>query len=182
MKTAAGQVRGYVDNGVQVFKSVRYGASTAGAGRFLPPQKPQPWTGVRDAFDYEGRAPQVVGGEPQEMLYTDPREPQSEDCLRLHLWTPATTGRRPVMVWLHGGGFFSGSGSYGIYSGRELARRHDVVSIALNHRLNAMGFLHLAAPLAAAGPTPATPACSTSSARSSGSRRTSRRSAAIRTT
>jgi para-nitrobenzyl esterase len=143
VKTSAGQVRGYVEDTVQIFKSVPYGASTAGAGRFLPPQKPVPWSGVRDAFEYEGRAPQVVGGEPQEMLYTDPREPQSEDCLRLHLWTPSTTGRRPVMVWLHGGGFFSGSGSYGIYSGKELARKHDVVSIALNHRLNAMGFLHL---------------------------------------
>lgn len=151
VRTSAGQVRGYVEDRVQIFKSVPYGASTAGAGRFLPPQKPLSWTGVRDAFEYEGRAPQVVGGEPQEMLYTDPREPQSEDCLRLHLWTPSTapsagqaTGRRPVMVWLHGGGFFSGSGSYGIYSGKELARKHDVVSIALNHRLNAMGFLHLA--------------------------------------
>jgi para-nitrobenzyl esterase len=144
VKTSAGQVRGYAESGVQVFKSIPYGASTAGAGRFLPPQKPQPWTGVRDAFEYEGRAPQVVGGEPQEMLYTDPREPQSEDCLRLHLWTPSTSGRRPVMVWLHGGGFFSGSGSYGIYSGKELARKHDVVSIAINHRLNAMGFLYLA--------------------------------------
>lgn len=144
VKTSAGQVRGSVDGGVQVFKSVPYGASTAGAGRFLPPQRPTPWTGVRDAFEYEGRAPQVVGGEPAEMLPTDPREVQSEDCLRLHLWTPSTTGRRPVMVWLHGGGFFSGSGSYGIYSGRELARKHDIVSIALNHRLNAMGFLYLA--------------------------------------
>lgn len=143
VRTSAGQIRGYVQDGVQVFKSVPYGASTAGAGRFLPPRAPQPWTGVRDAFEYEGRAPQVVGGEPPEMLYTDPREPQSEDCLRLHLWTPSTTGRRPVMVWLHGGGFFSGSGSYGIYSGQELARKHDVVSIALNHRLNALGFLHL---------------------------------------
>lgn len=144
VKTSAGQVRGYVEDGVQIFKSVPYGASTAGEGRFLPPRPPQPWSGVRDVVAYEGRAPQVVGGEPAEMLPADPREPQSEDCLRLHLWTPATTGRRPVMVWLHGGGFFSGSGSYSIYAGKELARKHDVVSIAINHRLNAMGFLHLA--------------------------------------
>src|SRR5215207_3462270 len=61
VKTTAGQVRGYLDNGVQVFKSVPYGAPTGGANRFMPPQRPQPWTGVRDAFEYEGRAPQVVG-------------------------------------------------------------------------------------------------------------------------
>ena len=95
VKTSAGQVRGYVEDGVQIFKSVPYGAPTSGAGRFLPPRPPQPWSGVRDVVNYEGRAPQVVGGEPAEMLPTDPREPQSEDCLRLHLWTPATTGRRP---------------------------------------------------------------------------------------
>jgi para-nitrobenzyl esterase len=144
VRTAAGQVRGYVEDKVQIFKSMPYGASTAGANRFIPPQKPQPWTGVRDVFEYRGRAPQVVGGEPAEMLPTDPREPQSEDCLMLNVWTPATTGRRPVMVWLHGGGFFSGSGSYSIYSGKELARKHDVVAISVNHRLNVMGFLHLA--------------------------------------
>ena len=144
VQTSAGRVRGYVDGGVQAFKGVPYGASTAGAGRFMPPQKPQPWTGVRDAFDWGQRAPAFVGGEPDEMLSTDPREAQGEDCLVLNLWTPATTGRRPVMLWLHGGGYRSGSGSYSIYSGRELARKHDVVAIALNHRLNIFGFLYLA--------------------------------------
>jgi para-nitrobenzyl esterase len=144
VQTSAGRVRGYVDNGVQVFKGVPYGASTAGAGRFMPPQKPQPWSGVRDAFDWGQRAPAFVGGEPEEMLPTDPREAQGEDCLVMNIWTPATAGRRPVMLWLHGGGYRSGSGSYTIYSGRELARKHDVVSIALNHRLNIFGFLYLA--------------------------------------
>jgi para-nitrobenzyl esterase len=149
VQTTAGQVRGYLEDKVQVFKSIPYGASTAGANRFMPPQKPLPWTGVRDAFEYRGRAPQVVGGEPPELLPTDPREAQSEDCLMLNVWTPAGAagsggGRRPVMVWLHGGGFFSGSGSYSIYAGKELARKHDVVAISVNHRLNAMGFLYLA--------------------------------------
>jgi para-nitrobenzyl esterase len=144
--TSAGKIRGYVDNSVQVFKGVPYGASTAGASRFMPPQKPQSWTGVRDAFEYGGRPPQFVGGEPEEMLSTDPREAQSEDCLVLNLWTPKPGNgqRRPVMLWLHGGGFASGSGSYSIYSGRELARKHDVVAISANHRLNIMGYLHLA--------------------------------------
>ena len=145
VRTATGSVRGYVDNGVHVFKGVPYAASTAGAGRFLPPQKRQPWTGVREATQWGERPPQVLGGEPAEMLPTDPREPLGEDCLVLNIWTPnPTAGRRPVMVWLHGGGFASGSGSYGIYEGRELARKHDVVSISVNHRLNVLGFLHLA--------------------------------------
>jgi para-nitrobenzyl esterase len=143
--TSAGRLRGYIDNSVQVFKGVPYGASTAGANRFLPPQKPQPWTGVRDAFEWGGRPPQFVGGEPEEMLPTDPREPQSEDCLVLNVWTPKPgSGKRPVMVWFHGGGFASGSGSYSIYSGQELARKHDVVSISVNHRLNIIGYLYLA--------------------------------------
>ena len=145
VRTAGGSVRGYVDNGVHVFKGVPYAASTAGANRFMPPQKRQPWTDVRDATAWGQRPPQILGGEPAEMLPTDPREPLGEDCLVMNVWTPnPATGRRPVMVWLHGGGFASGSGSYAIYEGRELARKHDVVSISINHRLNALGFLYLA--------------------------------------
>lgn len=146
VQTSAGSLRGYVEQGVHVFKGVPYGASTAGAHRFMPPHKPEPWTGVRDVFAFGGRAPQFVGGEPEEMLPTDPREPQSEDCLMLNLWTPnpGRGQRRPVMVWLHGGGFASGSGAYTIYSGQELARKHDVIAISLNHRLNVFGFLYLA--------------------------------------
>ena len=143
--TKAGALRGFVDTGVQVFKGVPYGASTAGPNRFIPPRKVQPWTGVRDAFEYGGRSPQILGGEPAEMIPTDPRETLSEDCLMLNVWTPKVDrGRRPVMLWLHGGGFASGSGAYSIYSGRELARKHDVVAISVNHRLNIFGFLYLA--------------------------------------
>lgn len=145
VQTTAGRIRGYRDANVHVFKGVPYGASTAGANRFMPPQPLQPWTGVRDAFDWGPRAPQVVGGEPAEMIPTDPREAQGEDCLVMNIWTPnpGNGQRRPVMVWLHGGGFASGSGSYSIYEGRELARKHDVVAISVNHRLNIFGFLYL---------------------------------------
>jgi para-nitrobenzyl esterase len=145
VKTASGSLRGYLDNGVHVFKGVPYAASTAGANRFMPPQKRQPWSDVRDATKWGERPPQILGGEPAEMLPTDPREPLGEDCLVMNIWTPnPAAGRRPVMLWLHGGGFASGSGSYAIYEGRELARKHDVVAISVNHRLNILGFLHLA--------------------------------------
>jgi len=145
VKTSLGSLRGYVDNGVHVFKGVPYAASTAGSNRFLPPQKRQPWSDVRAATQWGERPPQILGGEPTEMLPTDPREPLGEDCLVMNIWTPnPAAGRRPVMVWLHGGGYASGSGSYGIYEGRELARKHDVVSISINHRLNLLGFLYLA--------------------------------------
>ena len=145
VQTTAGRLRGYLDNTVHVFKGVPYGASTAGANRFLPPRKPQSWTGVRDAFEWGQRSPQILGGEPAEMIPTDPREPLGEDCLVMNIWTPNPAGgRRPVMVWLHGGGFASGSGSYSIYEGRELARKHDAVAISINHRLNVFGYLYLA--------------------------------------
>lgn len=145
VQTTGGRLRGYLDASVHVYKGVPYGGSTAGANRFLPPPKPQPWTGVRDAFEWGQRSPQILGGEPAEMLPTDPREPLGEDCLVMNIWTPnPASGRRPVLVWLHGGGFASGSGSYSIYEGRELARKHDVVAISVNHRLNAFGFLYLA--------------------------------------
>jgi para-nitrobenzyl esterase len=142
--TSAGRVRGYLDNRVHTFKGMPYGASTAGTNRFMAPMKPAPWTGVRDAFEFGPRAVAPVGGEPEEMLPVDPREKQGEDCLVLNLWTPATTGRRPVMVWFHGGGYASGSASYSIYNGRELARKHDVVAIGVNHRVNVFGYLYLA--------------------------------------
>ena len=146
VRTTGGALRGYRDNGVHVFKGVPYAASTAGASRFRPPQRLQPWTGVREASAWGPRAPQIVGGEPPELIPADPREPQGEDCLVLNVWTPnpGNGGRRPVMVWLHGGGYTSGSSSYSIYDGRELARLHDVVAVSVNHRLNVFGFLHLA--------------------------------------
>src|SRR5688572_14879211 len=84
VKTTGGLLRGHIDNNVHVFKGVPYGASTAGANRFMPPQKLKPWTDVRDAVEWGGRAPAVVGGEPAEMIPTDPREAQSEDCLMLN--------------------------------------------------------------------------------------------------
>lgn len=144
--TATGKVRGLLQNKVHAFRGVPYGASTAGAGRFLPPAKLTPWTGARDTFELGIRAPQFYGGEPPEVAAMDLREAYGEDCLCLNVWTPSPGAgqKRPVMVWLHGGGFASGSAGYRMYDGQELARKHDVVLVGVNHRLNIFGYLYLA--------------------------------------
>jgi para-nitrobenzyl esterase len=145
VQTTAGRVRGVVSDRISSFYGISYGASTAGAGRFMPPARPQAWTGVRDAVQYGPRSPQGPSGLIPEDAAEDRRETQSEDCLRLNVWTPGVgNGRRPVMVWLHGGGFAQASGSFVIYDGANLARRRDVVVVTLNHRLNVFGFLDLA--------------------------------------
>ena len=140
-------MRGSSARGVHIFKGLRYGESTAGAARFLPPSKPKPWTGVRTAVKYGPRAPQPLRRMVPEIgdALVGPG-PTSEDCLLLNVWTPAIerNGRRPVMVWLHGGGFRTGSGNSVFYDGRELARKHGAVVVTVTHRLNALGFLYLA--------------------------------------
>jgi para-nitrobenzyl esterase len=144
VETTAGRVRGVIINHVKAFRGVPYGASTAGANRFLPPQKPEPWGRVRDALDIGPRAPQLNTPRVPEFAVMDRWEPQSEDCLSLNVWTPATdAARRPVLVWLHGGTFSSGSAGYTLYDGANLARKHDVVVVGINHRLNVFGFLYL---------------------------------------
>jgi para-nitrobenzyl esterase len=145
--TSAGKIRGLVIDRVHAFKGIPYGASTAGNRRFLPPAKPEAWTGIKDTLEWGPEAPQVSPhGEIPEVRATIPATGMSEDCLRLNVWSHELgAGRRlPVMVWLHGGGFTSGNGSYTIYDGANLARKRDVVTVTINHRLNSFGFLHLA--------------------------------------
>src|SRR5438067_9713142 len=144
--TSAGKIRGLLlDNKVHAFKGVPYGESTAGARRFLPPVKVQPWTGVRDAFALGHRSPLVDSTLVPEWTPLNIREPMDEDCLNLNVWTPAIGGgRRPVMVWLHGGGYATGSPGMIPYDGANLAAKHDVVLVSITHRLNAFGFLYLA--------------------------------------
>jgi len=145
--TTAGRVRGLLtDSVVHAFKGVPYGASTAGARRFLPPLKPLPWRGVFDAFELGHRSPLVDSVLVQEWEPLNRREPMGEDCLNLNVWTPGTGAgaKRPVMVWLHGGGYGVGSPGMIPYDGTNLARKHDVVVVGITHRLNAFGFMYLA--------------------------------------
>ncbi|MBU1375148.1 MAG: carboxylesterase/lipase family protein [Alphaproteobacteria bacterium] len=131
--TKHGPVRGDVDDGILAFRGVRYGADT-GPRRFQPPAPPTPWTDVADATAYGAASPQRRGG-----------DPTSEDCLFLNVWTPALdAGRRPVMVYIHGGAYSNGSGSAPLYDGVRLCKRGDVVVVTLNHRLNAFGYAYLA--------------------------------------
>ena len=132
--TRHGRVRGYRDNGILVFKGVRYGADTA-ARRFMAPLPPQPWGGIRDALEHGASAPQGSRD-----------EATSEDCLFLNVYTPGLQerARRPVMFYIHGGAYNNGSGSSPLYDGVRLCRRGDVVVVTVNHRLNAFGYLYLA--------------------------------------
>ncbi len=146
-ETASGKIRGVVADKVYAFEGVPYGASTAGAGRFMPPMKPQAWSDVKDCTHFGSRSPQQPGKlEIPEVAETSGQGPMGEDCLVLNVWTSGLKGgrKRPVMVWFHGGGFASGSGDYTMYEGANLARKHDVVVVTTNHRLNAFGYLYLA--------------------------------------
>ncbi|HMP62636.1 MAG TPA: carboxylesterase family protein, partial [Phenylobacterium sp.] len=137
VETAQGKVRGRRASGVRVFKGMRYGADTSGANRFRPPQPVAPWTGVQDALGFGDQCPQMRG------MLAD-KGPMSEDCLRVNVWTPAAdAGRRPVMLWFHGGGFEAGSASQKVYDGTRLALRGDVVVVSINHRLNVYGHCFL---------------------------------------
>jgi para-nitrobenzyl esterase len=145
VETATGKVRGTVQTGIHSFKGVPYGASTAGANRFMPPVKPRPWTGVRECTRYGHQSPQNMAFTEVLSPQADPAEGFDEDCLVLNVWTPGVNDgrKRPVMVWLHGGGFAQESASWPWIDGTALSRRGDTVVVSVNHRLNIFGYLHL---------------------------------------
>jgi para-nitrobenzyl esterase len=143
-QTQYGKVRGYLEDGVFTFKGVPYGQTTAGENRWLPAKPPAPWKEELPAMSYWGNCPQNLHtwtNPEQTFLFNWTDGWLSEDMLRLNIWTPSLTGRRPVMFYIHGGGFSFGS-SYELAShdGAQMARHHDVVQISVNHRLNVLGF------------------------------------------
>ncbi len=149
--TQYGKVRGYVLRGIHYFLGIPYGADTSGPNRFMPPQKPKPWTEVRPALWWGNTAPQNMDNR-----YANPYasfrdhwnyDDVSEDCLRLNVFTPALKDgkKRPVLFWIHGGGFSNGNGiEHDGYNGENFARLGDVVFCSINHRLGPFGYCNLA--------------------------------------
>ena len=148
-QTQYGKVQGYILDDVYTYLGIPYGAPTGGANRFLPPQKPESWEGIRPAMFYGNDAPQNMDNKwrNNSSTFTDHWNyyDVSEDCLNLNVWTPAPDGKtRPVLVWMHGGGFSSGNSvEQDGYTGANLARGGDIVFVSVNHRLNAFGFTDL---------------------------------------
>lgn len=150
--TTAGRIRGSVENGINVFKGIPYGADTA-PRRFQAPLPVAPWTGVRDTLEFGPRAPQAGGHRasiPPALAGGYHLPPDlgeiSEDCLHLNVWTPGLRdgAKRPVLVYIHGGAYNSGTVNCALYDGTRLCRRGDVVVVTVNHRLNSFGYLYLA--------------------------------------
>jgi len=149
VETSAGKLLGAEQDGINIFKGVQYGAPPVGKLRFKAPQPAAKWAGVKEALKYGHAAAQGAS-----LLPETPRGTGfslqgegatfSEDCLYLNVWTPGLdSGKRPVLVWLHGGGFSSGSGASVLYDGTNMARTQDVVVLTINHRLNVFGYLDL---------------------------------------
>ncbi len=138
--TGLGQVEGELSSGVWAFRGIPYARPPVGPLRWRPPQPARPWRGALEAHRSGPAAPQNSGVLTR--FIADSGERRSEDCLTLNVWTPAPdTARRPVLVWIHGGGFNLGSGAHGVYDGSALARRGDCVVVTLNYRLGALGWL-----------------------------------------
>lgn len=149
--TQYGKVRGFVLRGINQFLGIPYGADTSGKNRFMPPVKPEPWTDIKPTVWWGNTAPQIM-----EKRYSNVYasfvdhwnyDDVSEDCLKLNVWTPALdSGKRPVVVWLHGGGFTNGNAiEQDGYHGENLSRLGDIVFCSINHRLGPFGYSHLKA-------------------------------------
>jgi para-nitrobenzyl esterase len=146
-KTQYGKVRGFVEGAVVTFKGIPYGQNTGGENRWLPAKAPKQWDGEYPALIYGANCPQRLHDYTaieQSFLFDWDDGYMSEDMLKLNVWTPSLSGKRPVLVYFHGGGFTFGS-AYELPSqeGAQLARHHDAVSVTVNHRLNLLGFLDM---------------------------------------
>ncbi|MEQ1890390.1 MAG: carboxylesterase family protein, partial [Alphaproteobacteria bacterium] len=142
VETHSGKIEGATKDGVTLFKAIPFAAPPVGDLRWLPPQPVAPWAGVRKSEKFSDMA--LQNASMMDGLFGGSPWPASEDCLYLNVWTPgADSKKRPVMVWLHGGGFVIGSGSEPVYVSDRLARRGDVVVVTVNYRLGALGYLNL---------------------------------------
>lgn len=150
VETAQGKVRGIASGGIKMFKGLRYGASTSGKNRFMPPAPPPKWAGIRDAYEYGQIAPQMPNSRANAygglIMFDIQPGGMGEDCLVANVWTPTIdrSARKPVLVHIHGGGFYGGSGNSPGFDGEEMARFGQCVVITINHRLGAFGYLNLA--------------------------------------
>ncbi|HEY4333401.1 MAG TPA: carboxylesterase family protein, partial [Ilumatobacteraceae bacterium] len=143
VETTSGMLTGGSHRGALVFRGIPYAAPPVGRLRFRPPQAMAPWTGVREALAFGPMAPQNPSA--LEAIAGNTPLGQSEDCLTLNVWTPGCDeAKRPVMVWIHGGGFTTGTAASPWYSGTNTALQGDVVIVTANYRLGALGFTHLA--------------------------------------
>jgi para-nitrobenzyl esterase len=144
VSTSSGKLEGGFADGIYVFKGIPYAAPPTGNLRWMPPQPVNPWNGVRPAGKYGAIAPQSVMAMNTPGAPNFAGQPQSEDCLFLNIWTPGLDdARRPVMFWIHGGGFTMGSGTESFLEGGYLAKRGDIVLVSINYRLGALGFMNL---------------------------------------
>ena len=144
--TTYGKVAGVNADGVLFFKNIPYAAAPTGEDRWSAPKPPEAWTGVRQADEFGPISWQIVATEQGALSFAQDATPPvlAEDCLSLNVWTPSVDGQaRPVMVWIHGGAFVTGSGSSPIYDGSILSRRGNVVVVTINYRLGVLGFLNL---------------------------------------
>lgn len=140
VETVSGTIRGETLEGIDRFLGVPFAATTSGANRFRSPLQPPPWTGVRDAHDFGYQAPQV---DPlMTVLVGNEGLASSEDCLTLNFWRPADRGQnRPVMVFMHGGGFYSGSASHPVIDGTQIAANGELIVVTIQYRLGILGLL-----------------------------------------
>jgi para-nitrobenzyl esterase len=144
VQTKSGKLEGSSEQGLNVFKGVPYADPPVGARRWLTPLPLSPWPGIRPAANFGSIAPQNPSRLSQIIPGPEEQGPQSEDCLFLNVWTPGLdNARRPVMVWIHGGGFSMGSGSNLSYRGGSLVSRGNIVLVTINYRLGVLGFLNL---------------------------------------
>ena len=149
--TINGKVRGFIHRNIYNFLGIPYGADTTGKNRFMPPQKPDPWKDIYPAVYWPNSAPQVLDNfyANRYLAFTDywHYDDVSENCLGINVWTPGYNDntKRPVLLWLHGGGFTSGNSiEHPEYHGENLSRKENIVFCSLNHRLGPLGFANFA--------------------------------------